>query len=251
MCMAEKVREEMRRFRKLLLMFVVMLMVAGGSTLTASANLPIPIIKPGEKLMPVKTLSWDAVLKVKVKTKYGKFKAGTKVLVLKTGSKCTIVLKNRKYKISRAYLRILNAHVTSVSEGDYNTSTKIDYANKKDRKSATRYLIWVSLDKQRVNVYTGSNRKWKLIRVMRCSTGRSAATPIGTFVIHFKEKEYQYLTNFMEFCGSGFHMWPGMYPNANQTLGRDVASHGCVRLTKKDSQWMFDNIPVGTRVVIY
>lgn len=30
-----------------------------------------------------------------------------------------------------------------------------------------------------------------------------------------------------------------------------MASHGCVRLTVKDAKWIYDNCPVGTKVIIY
>lgn len=245
----------MKRMKKLLLVLAVMMMMTAGTALTASAAVKIPAIKPGERIQKVKTLAWNAKLKANVRTKYGKYKAGKTVKVLSTGSTCIIRLKgkdgkNHKYKIARKYLYLTDALVTS-KKGDYNTSTKIRFVNKTKRTSKTKYFIWVSLDKQRVNVYQGKSRKWKLVRVMKCSTGVGAATPVGTFTIDFKEPEYEYLTYYLEYSGSGFHMWPGVYPNMKKTLGRDVASHGCIRLTYSDSKWMYKKIPVGTRVLIY
>lgn len=36
----------------------------------------------------------------------------------------------------------------------------------------------------------------------------------------------------------------------NGTLGKQV-SHGCVRLDINNAKWLYDNIPNGTKVVIY
>lgn len=240
----------MKRIKKLLLLLAVMVMMVTGTGMTASAAVKIPAIKPGETIQRVKTLAWTAKLKVNVKTKYGRYSAGTVVKVLKTGGVCIIELKGHKYKIGRSNLLLMDALVTS-KKGDYNTSTKIRFANKRKRKSSTPYLIWVSLDKQRVNVYKGKARHWQLIRVMKCSTGVGAATPVGTFTIGFKKTEFEYLTYYMEYSGSGFHVWPGMYPNMKQTLGKDVASHGCIRLGYKDAKWLYETIPLNTKVIVY
>lgn len=244
----------MKRIKRLLFILTLMIVMSSG-TMAASAafgNVRIPAIKPGEPITPVKTLQWNALLKVRVKTPYGRFRKGTRVLATKvTKTKCIIVLANHKYNIARKYLFLTGAIVTSRTEGDYNTSTKIDYANKKERKSSTKYLIWVSLDKQRVNVYTGASRKWKLIRVMKCSTGVGASTPIGKFRILNKARWYAGTVNFLNFSGSGFHAWPSEYPDPNGTLGKKVASHGCIRLAMDDSEWMFQYIPVGTTVYIF
>lgn len=241
----------MKRIRKMLLILAVMLMTALGSGMTASAGVQIPAIVPGEPITQVKTLRWKATLGKNVKTKYGRFKRGTSVIVTRTGNRCIILLKGHRYRISRRYLEFTKALVTSQTEGDYNTSTKIQFANKKRRKSKTKYFIWVSLDKQRVNVYQGKSKNWRLIRVMKCSTAKGAGTPTGYYRIGFKKREFEYLSNYMEFAGSGFHMWPSVYPNAKQTLGNDVASHGCVRLYWGDSNWMYNHIRTGTRVLIY
>ena len=53
--------------------------------------------------------------------------------------------------------------------------------------------------------------------------------------------------------GRGFHAWPrlkdGTLLNFEQ-LGQP-ASHGCVRVTEKNAKWLFEHIPVGTKVIIH
>ena len=240
----------MKRVRKLLLALVVLSMsqLAFAPEAVFAAKV-IPAIQPGEALQHVKSLAWNAVLKKNVKTKYGRYKAGKKVVVIKGGVNCIIQLGKHNYRINRKYLLFTTDRASIMTEGDYNTSTKIHFANSKKRNSKTQYLIWVSLDKQRVNVYKGSDRRWNLIRVMECSTGRANSTPIGNRTIRSKKKFFEYYMYFLEYGGSGFHKWPG--PGMAKRIGKGTASSGCIRMRKKDAGWMYQNIPVGTKVVFY
>lgn len=245
----------MKSIRNVLLLLSVMMCMMVGGVFTASAEVPIPAKEPGEKVQKVKTLAWTAKLRRSVKTKYGTYKAGTKVIVVRPGRKCIVQIGKHQYKIGKSALRLISGIVTSVTDGDYNVTTKLAYVNRKKIASRTKFLIWVSLDKQRVNVYYGKAYKWKLIRVMRCTTGRGSSTPIGYFTIGWKEHPYKTLTNYMEYSGSGFHKWPHTVPGCKKLIGNVVTntlgSYGCIRVDKKDSYWMFAKIPVHTKVVIF
>ena len=53
----------------------------------------------------------------------------------------------------------------TINQGDYNTTTKEHFVNVQHHlTSKTRYLIWASLDKQRLNLFEGSGNggDWKL-----------------------------------------------------------------------------------------
>ncbi|MBV9773802.1 MAG: L,D-transpeptidase [Gemmatimonadetes bacterium] len=48
-------------------------------------------------------------------------------------------------------------------------------------------------------------------------------------------------------------MYDGYYfhgTDDESSIGQ-AASHGCIRMHKKDILWMYDHVPVGTRVYIY
>ena len=80
-------------------------------------------------------------------------------------------------------------------------------------------------------------------------------TPIGLRSIVAKmrvchsEKWGSNLQYFLSFGGSGIHQWPG--GGAGKNLGKHPCSHSCIRLGRKQSQWMYKNIPVKTRLLIY
>lgn len=145
-------------------------------------------------------------------------------------------------------------------EEDFSDSDKEIFVNAKEYKSNSDYLIWINLQRQRVNVFEGSEGNWKLIRVSTCSSGKNT-TPTPTGV--------------MTYCGYSngwfhdtYYVKPVMYLNLERgialhsilfnpngtvqdgTQGRPV-SHGCVRMPLDEIQWLAEYIPIGTTVVVF
>lgn len=130
--------------------------------------------------------------------------------------------------------------------------------------AAPKYEIRVNRKQNCVTVYTKDKAGKYTVpyKAMVCSTG-GKLTPLGTYKIPVKyrwralvENTWgQYSTRI-----SGpylFHSVPysRMDPSAMlkgefNKLGRD-ASHGCIRLTVEDAKWIYDNVSIGTTVIIY
>lgn len=242
----------MTRVRKGLILLLTAAMLLVSAEGVSAKSLKIPPVRETDRLQKVNTIAWRASLNTNVKTKHGSYPKGTIVKVLRGGSKCKVKLDGHTYRIARKYLTFLNDLANS--RKDYNTKTKLHFANKKSRKSKTNYLVWVSLDKQRINIYKGSNKNWTLKKVFKCSTGAENGTPLGDFTIRKKMPSFtgQYgspLWYYMDFAGSGFHKWPG--PIDRKLYGKHTASHGCIRLSLSDISWMYKHLPVTTKVVIY
>ena len=125
--------------------------------------------------------------------------------------------------------------------------------------SATNWLILVDTRLNKVGVYQGAAGNWREIYYWSCTTG-AASTPTvkGQFTVKAKGLAF----------GSGYTCWYytqfyGDYlfhsvlysPGSKSTIldGRlgINASHGCVRLAIENAKWIYDNIPAGTKVVIY
>lgn len=136
-----------------------------------------------------------------------------------------------------------------------------DYVNLKDYESETNYLLWTDLFRQRTYIFEGTKNNWKLIKVMKCSTGKDKSlTPSGTFIIEYKipyfglEKGYRcknasvifrdYMYHSILFDKTGEYVKSGLYQ-----LGSRV-SHGCIRLSEEDSGWIYKNIPEKTKVYV-
>lgn len=136
-----------------------------------------------------------------------------------------------------------------------------DFATLNHVESATNYLIWTDLYRQRTYVLKKDEGAWKLEEQFVCSTGKvNNPTPAGFYEVQYMipyigvEKGYRckyamvffrdYMYHSILFDRSGKYIKSGQYELGSK------ASHGCIRLSEKDSKWMYTHIPVKTRVWI-
>ncbi len=91
-----------------------------------------------------------------------------------------------------------------------------------------------------------------IARTFHCSTGRAGyRTPKGTFTVYAKERHaisYKYGNTPMPFT-LWFHS-AGYGIHASTSVPNYPASHGCVRLKYEDAKWLFNQVLVGTPVII-
>ena len=125
--------------------------------------------------------------------------------------------------------------------------------------SNTNWLILVDTHENRVGVYQGSYNNWNEVKYWACTSGAvSTPTVKGEFRVTGKGKSF----------GKGYTCWyytqfygnylfhSVLYKQGSMTEIKDGrlginASHGCVRLDINNAIWIYDNIPYGTKVVIY
>ncbi len=124
--------------------------------------------------------------------------------------------------------------------------------------SATNWLIQIDTTGNRFAVYRGSHGNWVVWYEWQCTTGAPGMwTPHGQFTVGNKGLYF----------GSGFRCWyyttiSGEYLihsilyNSDGYTVRDGrlgynGSHGCVRLATENAKWVYDNIPYGTKIVIW
>lgn len=169
----------------------------------------------------------------------------------------------------------LGSHTTDVVLGIADDATKaidsvdkqakkdavVEKALKKARKesSATDYFIAVDLDAKRTMIFKWAGEDWNLEKYWLCSVGApESPTVTGTFEIggrgeSFSQDGYTCYW-YTEFDGPYlFHSVKyneGTYDVLDGRLGEEV-SEGCVRLKIKNAKWIHDNIPSGTRVIVY
>ena len=125
--------------------------------------------------------------------------------------------------------------------------------------SSTGYLILVDRAACRVGVFSGRSGSWNMVYFWACAPG-TAATPTvgGEFTVQGKGYYFDSGSSrcywYTQFYGNYlFHSV--LYSKYNGSLvdGRVgiPLSHGCVRLEINNAKWIYDNIPRGTKVVIY
>lgn len=147
-------------------------------------------------------------------------------------------------------------------EHDYEDFEKEIWVNAKGYASKTNHLIWVNLSMQRVNIFEGSTENWSLIRSSIVGTGApGSGTPTGVWRTTYKSAAgwttstytVKPVVGFRENTGYAFHSRlyrPGTTKLSDASIGYPI-SHGCVRMYDEDIKYIYDNIPVGTTVVVH
>lgn len=147
-------------------------------------------------------------------------------------------------------------------EHDYEAFEKEIWVNAKGYSSKSDYLIWINLSMQRVNIFRGSAENWTLDRSCIVGSGApSTPTPVGVYTTTYK-LSYGWTTatytcrpvvGFRQNSGYAFHSRL-YYPNSNRLTDASIGfpvSHGCIRMYDEDINYIYDNIPNGTTVVVY
>ena len=130
--------------------------------------------------------------------------------------------------------------------------------------SNTKYLIYVIKSKHQVRIYKGKKKNWTRVYNFTCELGKSTTpTPSGTFTVKGKKQTHDYKldgenvhwnngVNFSTKCGFNGFVWSGKYPDGSlvdSRLGGNT-SGGRVRVAENNSLWIYNNIPVGTKVIV-
>lgn len=140
-----------------------------------------------------------------------------------------------------------------------------------DLATTPDFWIKVSIKKNRTYLMSGD----KVIYTMYSSagsyhldqtTGKEVSyTPTGTFYIQaergdtfFNKALNEGANNWISWLNHGEYLFHSVPIDANGNynltaaakLGKQPDSHGCIRLSVPDSQWMCQNLKVGTKVVI-
>lgn len=148
------------------------------------------------------------------------------------------------------------------------TKTIGDDIDKKvqSKTSSTSKLVVVYRAKYQVRIYSGSKNKWTKVKKFDCAIGKPATpTPTGTFKITKKGTKNSYTvdgvqTRYWFWCyyngKQGIHS--GLYYDGGPNDGKDYdtrvnvkSTNGGVRVSYGNAQWIYNNVPVDTTVVIY
>ncbi len=126
-------------------------------------------------------------------------------------------------------------------------------------------FVRVVLDEQHTYVY---NKRRRLIATLPISTGLLNSTPVGSFRVFSKSAQTFYtpapdekmkwmvrFTKGVHGDNIGFHGIPYKVTKQGDIpfftpLGVEPSSKGCIRVLVPDAKWLFDNMAIGTRVVV-
>ena len=140
----------------------------------------------------------------------------------------------------------------------YNSAYPEGIINGLETQSYTDYYIMVSIPEQMVYIFNGSNHKWRLINSFQCATGTGGTPTVrGHFFVGIKGPQFEseggaILKYYTQFQGNYLFHSVLFDKNGNLldgTLGRS-ASHGCIRLALENAKYIYDNVPIGSGILI-
>ena len=142
-------------------------------------------------------------------------------------------------------------HILTYSNHVNNTSDVQGY------HSDTEWLLYVNTTTNRLYVYKGSIWNWKEVYNWGCSTGADETpTCLGEYTVG--DRGYSFGSGYTCYYFTSFNgpylfhstlFDEGTFRNYDSRLGLNL-SHGCVRLDVNNAKWIYNNIPVGTKVVV-
>lgn len=134
-------------------------------------------------------------------------------------------------------------------------------------KPIYRYKVEISISKQKVYIYEWNYGSYsKLVKTMTCTTGTTETpTPLGTFKMGgpcgrwYFFKKFDCWAQYASRIVGGILFHSVIYSEKDvSTLRQSTvnalgtrASHGCVRLSVENAEWIYRNIPAGTTCRIY
>ena len=151
----------------------------------------------------------------------------------------------------------------------YSQEAKEAFVNQlHDYSSSTNYLVWVNLYSTTVNIFQGSKGNWKLIKTGECTIGApNTPTRPGVYSIYSKTHHWSFddysigrtdvsRCNYVSLFDGGIAFHTRLYYSGtstfygNSSLSAEL-SHGCVRCPDEIAIFIYNNCPIGTRVVVY
>ena len=134
---------------------------------------------------------------------------------------------------------------------------KEEYLNSISMSSKTNYLIWIDKSEFSVTLFKGEKNNWKATASYPCSIGApNTPTITGTFEYYSKEKRWSYPKYY---CGPVMRFYGGYAIHSTLVkydgtfydgrLGKKI-SLGCIRMNPDDIQYLWDNIPLYTRIYV-
>lgn len=145
------------------------------------------------------------------------------------------------------------------TDEDYTEDMKVRFVNSMGYDSTTNYLVWVSLYTQKVNVFTGYQGAWELVKVVDCASGANTTpTTTGIYTYDSLKDRWDLGSTYVEpvmIYNGGEAITSQPYNTKTGKIEDDTmgepASGGSVRLVEADILWMAENVPVGTLIVVY
>ena len=144
-----------------------------------------------------------------------------------------------------------------VYKADYRYPNELaeQWVNTRGYESATSKLFWCNKYGQKVYIFTGSKGNWHVEKVFKCGTGNISHGDGSDQGVNFGWKVYDKCKAYKGPQGA-IQKWNQHYssPGGNSIHQGPVghpSTHGCIALASAAAQWVFNNVPVNSRVIVW
>ena len=135
-----------------------------------------------------------------------------------------------------------------LSEGNYFYNVDLAAVPPSDNSD---YMLVVSLPDHKTRLYRWNFPNWEKVGEISCTIGKdSTPTPSGKFKVEGHKKQLttdsraHLCTNFT----GGYYIHTTL--SKHESTGKSK-SHGCIRVAEKYARWIYENLPVGTPIIIH
>jgi hypothetical protein len=196
-------------------------------------------------MLPTTMFFWG-----KLKKKAGKYKKGQSVRVFRNPSRQWVLRDGTVIKRTDVDL------TKQVYKADFRYPNELaeQWVNTRGYDSPTNKLFWCNKYGQRVYIFTGSKGNWHIEKVYRCGTGNIAHGDGSDSPISFAFKVWD---KNKAFKGPyGIQKWNQHYSSAHgNSIHQGSVGHpstnGCIALASQAAQWVFHNVPINTKVIVW
>ncbi len=166
---------------------------------------------------------------------------------------------------SNGWYKVSYGGKTGYVSGSYisvsdNRATVEAFINGKGLSSSTSYLIWVNTKTIHTYVFTGKAGNWTLVKDMLCTVGKESTPTIkGTFSL-LSKGSYFYVEDHDDWICKNYNQFyknylihSVIYNTSGQLIDGRLGmrlSKGCVRLSLENARYIYNNVPIGSRVFV-
>lgn len=195
----------------------------------------------------VKTMSYKAKLLRKV----GNHAKGSTVIVTRDLKKQWVMEDGTVVK-EKSYMDLLTQIYDSNCK--YSKETAEAFVNGNGFSSSTGWLFWCSKWCQKVYIFKGSKGKWVLYKTAKCGTGNITYGDGSDQGVGFKWKIWDKEKVFDGPRGKQYwnmHYTSKWGNSIHKGSTGKPSTHGCIALGSSAAKWVFENLPINTRVVVF
>lgn len=195
----------------------------------------------------VKTMSYKA----KLLRNIGKHKKGETVTVTRDMKKQWVMADGTVVK-EKSYIDLTKQLYDP--DCKYSKEVAESFVNRNGFNSATDWLFWCSKWCQRVYIFKGSKGHWILQKTVKCGTGNIEYGDGSDQGVGFKWKIWDKEKVFDGPRGKQY--WNMHYSSKwgncihKGGTGKPV-THGCISLGNSAVQWVFNTLPINSRVIVF